>query len=274
MYYYHVHPGGVNPIGELADLTLAVADDEVLIGHHQAQLEFVKPYPESAEKYWSLTAAPLGETALSLAELRRDSDADGLTDVMETLLLTDPHSADTDGDGRADAADAAPLVDAAAMNQLERGTARALTYYFQVLQYNEGWWTNSNPSLPYRVRYLDCRAAGRVAYAAPGAQGICLDTEDRYQRYSELLSGYNSYSGVQVGAVGRNDLFGPELSDLGMDAAMLNAVSSGNPFYEDLIELDCEHFVLLDFALHGELIFMIEVQGELYPLKFTQTWIS
>jgi len=47
---------------------------------------------------------------LPLAALTRDSDGDGLTDLTEARLLTDPHAADTDGDGLVDGDDPLPGV--------------------------------------------------------------------------------------------------------------------------------------------------------------------
>lgn len=44
-----------------------------------------------------------------LAELRKDTDGDGLTDIEEARLVTDPSSVDTDGDGLSDKDDPAPL---------------------------------------------------------------------------------------------------------------------------------------------------------------------
>jgi hypothetical protein len=44
-----------------------------------------------------------------LAEIFRDADNDGLTDIEEAQLGTDPADADTDGDGLSDGADPAPL---------------------------------------------------------------------------------------------------------------------------------------------------------------------
>lgn len=45
-----------------------------------------------------------------LSELTQDRDGDGLTDLIEARLLTDPRSIDTDGDGLSDAEDAFPQV--------------------------------------------------------------------------------------------------------------------------------------------------------------------
>ena len=47
---------------------------------------------------------------LPLADLRRDTDGDGLTDLAEQQLLTDPEDPDTDHDGLPDAADPLPGV--------------------------------------------------------------------------------------------------------------------------------------------------------------------
>jgi hypothetical protein len=46
----------------------------------------------------------------SLDDIARDSDRDGLTDLLEDKLRTDPRSADTDGDGLDDASDTLPSV--------------------------------------------------------------------------------------------------------------------------------------------------------------------
>jgi hypothetical protein len=59
-----------------------------------------------------------------LAELTRDSDGDGLTDLAEERLVTDPLAPDTDGDGVADAVDPLPQVEA---RPGDSAAARALT---------------------------------------------------------------------------------------------------------------------------------------------------
>lgn len=47
---------------------------------------------------------------IPFADLARDSDADGLTDLAEERLVTDPQSPDTDGDGLLDGNDSLPQV--------------------------------------------------------------------------------------------------------------------------------------------------------------------
>lgn len=68
----------------------------------------------------SITFPPVGlrtaRTAKGLyldfpwAELERDRDSDGLTDLLEERIVTDPNAADTDGDGIADGRDSLPQV--------------------------------------------------------------------------------------------------------------------------------------------------------------------
>jgi hypothetical protein len=68
----------------------------------------------------SITFPPVGLRTLreaddlyierSLEDLARDSDRDGLTDLLEDKLRTDPHRADTDGDGLDDGSDTLPGV--------------------------------------------------------------------------------------------------------------------------------------------------------------------
>lgn len=48
---------------------------------------------------------------LSIQELQKDSDGDGLTDIEEERLGLDPHNADTNGDGVRDGADTCPNLD-------------------------------------------------------------------------------------------------------------------------------------------------------------------
>jgi hypothetical protein len=67
---------------------------------------------QKGERY--VKTVPGGDVLLefSLTELRRDSDGDGLTDLVERRLLTDPGNRDTDGDGIEDKDDMLPHVPA------------------------------------------------------------------------------------------------------------------------------------------------------------------
>jgi hypothetical protein len=63
---------------------------------------------------------------IPLELLRRDSDGDGLTDIVEESLLLNPHSRDSDGDGIPDAEDAFPNLDNRTSNDLAGPMAEAL----------------------------------------------------------------------------------------------------------------------------------------------------
>lgn len=65
--------------------------------------------------------------ARPLSEVFADTDADGLTDLAEARMGLDPRRADTDGDGRADGADPAPLTaPTGAASPARRSLARAI----------------------------------------------------------------------------------------------------------------------------------------------------
>jgi hypothetical protein len=59
------------------------------------------------------------------SDLARDSDGDGLTDLLEERIVTDPHAADTDGDGITDGRDSLPQI---AMQPGRSPRAEALAY--------------------------------------------------------------------------------------------------------------------------------------------------
>lgn len=54
------------------------------------------------------TDEPAGRVSVDMAAVERDADGDGLTDLVEKRLGTDPSAADTDGDGLRDADDPNP----------------------------------------------------------------------------------------------------------------------------------------------------------------------
>jgi hypothetical protein len=68
-------------------------------------------------------------STLKLSELRRDTDSDGLNDIVEGLLRLNPASADSDGDGLLDTVDPAPNADPARMGPVERAVVRGLRQF-------------------------------------------------------------------------------------------------------------------------------------------------
>lgn len=148
------------------DLALSFADGALLI-HHQ------EPIIEKRTLYSSGLRSHSADTRLTFDELRRDSDGDGLTDITEGMLFTDPALADTDGDGLSDGEDPAPRVDAAKMNRLERAAARGMTAFFARYPVLKGTGLLRHPREAY---YFRLSGVGPVA-AAPsaGMQGIHVD---------------------------------------------------------------------------------------------------
>ncbi|MGC3998350.1 MAG: hypothetical protein QM767_13090 [Anaeromyxobacter sp.] len=67
----------------------------------------------------------------SLDELRRDTDGDGLTDLAEAYLVTDPEDRDTDRDGVPDGADLLPQVPSAAQTPSGEAVTAALPLVFK-----------------------------------------------------------------------------------------------------------------------------------------------
>ena len=65
----------------------------------------------------------------SLAILRRDADSDGLSDIAELRLGTNPYDADTDDDGKEDGKDSNPLSGPGAANT-EEGRIRQAVFTF------------------------------------------------------------------------------------------------------------------------------------------------
>lgn len=70
----------------------------------EGQLSAPQSAPKMGPQAWEI----------SIADVEKDSDGDGWTDIEEQRLGTDPHNQDSDGDGIPDGADACPLYSAKA----------------------------------------------------------------------------------------------------------------------------------------------------------------
>jgi hypothetical protein len=116
--------------------------------------------------------------SIDTAVFLKDSDGDGLTDLLEEKLLLDPQSRDTDGDGRPDGVDPLPLQ-ASDPDPLDREAAlvglilpRVLGGDRPVQQSAAGPAEDSKMSMPYTPF-----AGGRVVFltgdaALPHAAGL------------------------------------------------------------------------------------------------------
>ena len=70
-----------------------------------------------------------------VSALSNDSDGDGLPDVVERRLGTDPHNPDTDGDGLKDGQDKNPLAAPRQLNELDQILAAAFEARFRFLEW-------------------------------------------------------------------------------------------------------------------------------------------
>ena len=80
---------------------------------------------------------------IPLESLTRDSDGDGLTDLAEERLLTDPFAADTDQDGVPDGQDSLPQV---AMEPGGSAVNLAMAALFQRISSDQGWAGSGTPA--------------------------------------------------------------------------------------------------------------------------------
>ena len=112
-------------------------------------------------------------------EIRKDSDGDGLTDLEEKRLGTDPNKADTDGDGDLDGVDPFPNVSGEPKNDLDKVLAAAFEARFH---FNE----SEGPlivSLPKEIK----------PFEMPGRRGPTLrSVENSNDRSGALASNYEN----------------------------------------------------------------------------------
>lgn len=93
----------------------ALCSNVPLVDGDQVRIEVSVEGGESAISFpplAQLAAKPPGPFLLTarLSDLLRDTDGDGLTDLVERRILTDPENRDTDGDGIDDGADPFPQI--------------------------------------------------------------------------------------------------------------------------------------------------------------------
>jgi outer membrane protein assembly factor BamB len=94
------------------------------------------------------------------AEIRKDEDGDGLTDLVEARLATDSRKADTDGDGDSDAVD--PWPNAAARPETDE--EKVLAAVFDARYFLN---RSAGPALVYVPK-------GMKPFEMPGRQGVSL----------------------------------------------------------------------------------------------------
>ncbi|MCC7479774.1 hypothetical protein IT575_15135 [bacterium] len=307
VYFMHTHPGGVARDAKGAALGLSVSGDSFTLSYNKARIE-TRSYGEgpARQSYRLVSGGDPLSSRLELTQLRLDSDSDGLTDLLEAQLMLDPQQKDSDGDGLSDAEDACPNVNPASMGKLERGVARALAFFFQTDPQGEAWWRMHVQNLPWSARYISVSGMGPVSYGGvAGAFGICLKDEPALSAYQDLLQGYNPFTLLEIGyqeslpqmanAEGLNALSGPPAAlpshmyeapeggaqpDGSEAAAEAAAGAAGSPESAGTAPQPSEGLpgdrsvLWFNLSLNGFMIQMVEIDGELYPVRQDMTWIS
>ena len=254
------------------------AGNEIVIGHHRL---LVAP-PDPMARYDHVSGRVFGNefvtSTLSLAELQRDSDGDGLTDVMERYTFSDPTLADTDGDGFDDAHDRYPRANPDTCGVLERGIARALLAWSHELAATD--MDGRDPpdhlewfSRPFQHYYwsVDGSAAipGFLSYDARGwphflQRQICLVSEEQLAGYDELMAHASVYGYGYIGMY-RID----PLSRMAMDDERVLEY-----FGEQVSYPYGDYLVSISPGGSGHEVVLVYIDGELYPILSYMTWIS
>jgi len=275
VYQGYSFPGGAYDIDKHGELRLAVDGKKLLLTHHVPIAKY-----DAERQYTYFEQTRFETTPLTLAELRRDSDRDGLTDLAEKLLFTDPQVADTDGDGLSDLIDPAPNAFALHMGKVERGIARALDYFFadeETAGFAAHWPKPDAAGHPWRAVYFAVSGAGEVSFP-PGAcaYGVCLWQPSQKEQYAQLLSEFPGFNCADV------EWPGAPLDDLrcyqilegyqenGPSKAELEAWLSANRerFGDGLYEM------AINLTWLGKAVLLVDREGELYPVEAYETWIS
>ncbi|MCC7478207.1 hypothetical protein IT575_07075 [bacterium] len=253
-YLPHGMQGLEAPLGPLG---LQLLGDELLVTHHQPSMETEQREGFSIE---TMTGAVQVQDRISLAELRRDSDGDGLSDQTEAQLFTDPLSADSDADGLPDRSDAAPNVNPAGMGRLERGVCRAIHFARRM----EPWLDteplpDDNWGMPARASYILTAGCGPVLLRDPAAYCICLSSAEQQVSYQAMHDHAfpvdTNISVVSIDARGQRS----------------DAETGG---HRKPYDYTGEYVVQINYFGSGTEVELKDVGGELYPTNICGGWIS
>jgi len=272
VYFAYWFPGGIHEMSKQGDVTLKLTEQGVAITHHVAT---TKPNPYGGEEF---AGAVLSYSSLSMDELTRDSDGDGLTDITERLLLTDPAKADTDCDGLDDVDDPTPNVNPATMGPKERGIARALQFFFcdpDNDRFHGGpWWRPDESGHPLRARYLLVDGVGPVAFSADAStQGVCAWTPEQRDQYNSSLGGYPSFSAAEITWNDRT----AHLEELAKEGRLRARARKHSSSMEDILDGmygSARYVVEIQFPGVWYAVLFNDIEGEYYPLEWMITIVT
>lgn len=246
-------------------LKLEMQDGQYLISHHEPELKWASAEWDSGKyKYSEITGARYITSTCDLAQLRMDSDGDGLPDLVEQSLLLDPKNSDTDSDALPDGIDALPNLDQARLGQLERGVQRAVICNTLMA----GSLAGSFP-LPWDATYYEVKGAGPLALSPVWfGMGISLRDTAEMQHYQELLRGSNEFGLLRVTVLDLRGITAAK-SRQGLDefSAEYWAADKDKP-------AAAAYVVQLDSPGSGDYVYLQELDGELFPCGHGWAWIS
>jgi hypothetical protein len=215
-------------------------------------LEHMLPPKEGAN--WLPQAAELTRSQLDLDSLRRDSDADGLSDLLELPLFCDPQKPDTDGDGIMDAEDPSPNANPGQLDRLQRGAARALEYFFRVhppSRYGVGLPDLAAARQPFRAVYVLAPDSAPLTFAFNQDYYCIAVAADQQGALADLLKGSGAPLMPTVTILESGVQPGPEYAGLDSTAELK-----------------------LGYPMEGHYVLLRDIGGELYPLLDDMSWIS
>ncbi len=223
VYYFNVHPGGLTGVTKrIGPLRGRLDGDDIYISYHQPTLveEIYQMEDGSEYRYWAIDDAKYVTSKLSMVDLRRDSDSDGLTDILESMLFTDPSKADSDGDGINDYSDAFPGIVESDIGVQGRALTRAFAYFCREFNYG---WQSAIEGHPWVADYINVEGDVGVRYStAPDTFAISLSDEEHLALYFKMLNGFNSDSIVHLSFQENVAFMGIPLSSHAIELAEIN----------------------------------------------------
>jgi hypothetical protein len=233
-------------------LGLSVEKESISVTHHSL-------VEQKSANRWGFDN-PVVTSTLTLAELQKDSDNDGLTDICEECLMTDPHLMDTDGDGLEDSEDPHPQVNASKMDRLERGLSRALSFFY-ASSMNLG---GSAPTTPYQSVRLYLEPPLEVAWTMGSyTYGIVETVEPSADSVVPHLQVFSKQEILDY------DPCDTEVHDWQRGNLMFSRYA-----FAYVSEERIESVVYYYVGLGAYLIVLVDVEGELYPATQILAWIS
>jgi len=207
----------------------------------------------------------VGTSTIAFSNLTMDTDMDGLTDIGEKCLHTSPYRKDTDSDGMEDAVDPSPQIDASAMGYLERGIARAMSFYH--LSWMELKSTPERDSHAVEYPYQATRL-----YLAP-SQDVAWTTGPSVYGIVERISPNDDSLSTNPSVLSKKEILQFDPSDQESSKHAIAAIFCREAFgyvSEDRIS----YVVYYDFGYGGDLVVLSDVEGELYPSARINAWMS